>query len=180
MALEIGADNAVLVSHDELENERTRDSEWEMRISDTLSGAKRFRPRKVPGPGNYTVSYMSSFFSSAHLSRYDGKNDLQRISEGESLAFASIYFDEEDDCVPDKVPKTACANVVKPSQQHSMSRSKRKIKAPASKAQEYRELQAALKASLQEIAPRADQRLDGWRSHTAMAFRQHQSLVQAH
>jgi hypothetical protein len=185
MLHDLGEDNATLVSREELEAERTRDYDSERLVSDAPAGTKRYRPRKAPAAGRYTASYMSPFFHSAPLSRYEAKSDLQHIIEREALEFASIYFDEED-AMPAKSQRTESSHkthrVCPAFNVHSTSRARRKIKAPSSKAQEDRDLRAALKASLEDMLapPDCDNHISMWRSSAAHAFRQNQSLLRAH
>lgn len=149
-------DAAVAVPQEELEAERIQ------RLNDlkedAIAPCSRVSRKRKPRPGHYP-EFFSPFrltmgpASAIPVSRTDVKEDLMAIKAGYAVEFASTYFDEEG--TPGSVagqseisiPAAVSVSVASNSRASKARRRSITMDVPCSRADEERQLRAALKAS---------------------------------
>mmetsp|Transcript_5610 Transcript_5610/g.13520 ORF Transcript_5610/g.13520 Transcript_5610/m.13520 type:complete len:228 (+) Transcript_5610:174-857(+) len=147
-------DTAVSVSTNEMEEERSRCAAASSREA-SIAGPNKFRKR-VPKPGHYPAGfspYRLDVRSSlvVPLSSLDAKQDLLLIENGFKEEFKSTYFDEIDASGPlSPSAETQKIEIHASIPSGSVCHKRRRTcnVAPMTKAEETRQLRAALQASL--------------------------------
>ena len=149
-------DLAVPVSHKELEEERTSRSQ-SCRAEALLPPGNKFK-KKVPKPGHYPLGfspYSLDVRSSlvVPLSGFDARQDILLIRDGFREEFKSTYFEERMDVVG-PISSTVQSERLEVRANLAENPCKRRrlvcTMAPLTKAEEARQLRAAMRASVQE------------------------------
>ena len=150
-------DLAVPVSRKELEEERARRSE-SCRAEALLPSSNKLR-KKVPKPGHYPLGfspYSLDVRSSliVPLSGLNARQDLMLIRDGFREEFKSTYFEERMDAVGPISPTAQPENLEIRANQAGNPCKRRRVActtmAPLTKAEEARQLRAAMRASVEE------------------------------
>lgn len=137
-----------LVQPKELETERLMGLQRDKRDFCDSPRRTKSRQRKIPRPGAYPANYSPFRMVGQGLAigKSEARLDLQAIIDRSQAAFQSTYFEEDISCeTAAGRPKPLAVNREEVFRGH-----RRRIRAPTSRSQENKELQAALKASLQD------------------------------
>mmetsp|Transcript_33023 Transcript_33023/g.66244 ORF Transcript_33023/g.66244 Transcript_33023/m.66244 type:complete len:203 (+) Transcript_33023:246-854(+) len=175
-------DEAILVTREELEAERVECSA-RLKAESALPAVNRIKKR-VPKAGHYPHGYSPYLLgapssTTISLSRLDVRQDFQLIKKGYEEEFKSTYFEESGTpqvaevavCNSRKVGRAHPKTEDQPAKRHRTSL--QYSLSPTTKADEARQVRAALKASIQDgtfAKPRAKARANLAKGEMANRF----------